>query len=189
MEENLRIAPGRANHAIGGLSMGGYGSLIATAQLPTYFGNALSFSGLLDNQDFTFAPILALAQCRPRRLLGRVGSPGSAYATTSMNPLKTPASTPSRASTSGTAPPGLDPVEPRHPRPREATLEVGTNLQAGKFLSALKDTREGQHRQPPQLLPHWTTGSASSPTLPARPLGRPARHADEVAASSGTTAR
>lgn len=53
MEDHLRIAPGRANHAIGGLSMGGFGGLNALASLPSYFGHALSFSGLLDDQDLS----------------------------------------------------------------------------------------------------------------------------------------
>lgn len=44
-EQHFRIAPGRANHAIGGLSMGGYGGAALAAQLPTYFGNILSLSG------------------------------------------------------------------------------------------------------------------------------------------------
>jgi S-formylglutathione hydrolase FrmB len=48
IESTFRIAPGRQNHAIGGLSMGGYGAVLLAAQLPSYFGTAVSMSGLLD---------------------------------------------------------------------------------------------------------------------------------------------
>ncbi len=48
MQARYRIAPGRENHAIGGLSMGGYGAELLGAQLPGYFGTVLSFSGLHD---------------------------------------------------------------------------------------------------------------------------------------------
>ncbi|MBO9531535.1 MAG: hypothetical protein J7513_00985 [Solirubrobacteraceae bacterium] len=50
MEAKYRILPGRSNHAIGGLSMGAYGAPYLAAKLPSYFGNVMSFSGLLDNQ-------------------------------------------------------------------------------------------------------------------------------------------
>ncbi len=50
MEARYRILPGRANHAVGGLSMGGYGAMLTAAALPTYFGSAISLSGLLDLQ-------------------------------------------------------------------------------------------------------------------------------------------
>lgn len=48
IEDRYRIEPGRDHHAVMGLSMGGYGSMIFGAQLPSYFGNVGSFSGLLD---------------------------------------------------------------------------------------------------------------------------------------------
>lgn len=50
IESRYRILPGRQHHAIGGLSMGGYGAMLLAAQLPTYFGSAVSLSGLLDLQ-------------------------------------------------------------------------------------------------------------------------------------------
>lgn len=50
IEAKYRILPGRQHHAIGGLSMGGYGAMVLAAQLPTYFGSAVSLSGLLDLQ-------------------------------------------------------------------------------------------------------------------------------------------
>ena len=62
MERELRILPGRGNHAIGGLSMGGFGAMRAAAALPSYFGHAISFSGLLDPQDLAFASMLGIAQ-------------------------------------------------------------------------------------------------------------------------------
>ncbi|MBO9534617.1 MAG: hypothetical protein J7513_16710 [Solirubrobacteraceae bacterium] len=48
IEGRYRIAPGRANHTIGGLSMGGYGAALLGAQLPSYFGTILGFSSLWD---------------------------------------------------------------------------------------------------------------------------------------------
>jgi len=46
----LRILPGRSNHAIAGLSMGGEGAIYLAEQLPGYFGAAASFSGVLSLQ-------------------------------------------------------------------------------------------------------------------------------------------
>ncbi len=46
IERRYRVAPGRANHTVGGLSMGAYGAALLGAQLPTYFGTVLGFSGL-----------------------------------------------------------------------------------------------------------------------------------------------
>lgn len=50
VESRYRIAPGRQNHAIGGVSMGGYGALVLAGQLPGYFGSVISMSGLVDPQ-------------------------------------------------------------------------------------------------------------------------------------------
>ncbi len=50
IEAKYRVKPGRQNHAIGGLSMGGYGGLLFVGQFPSYFGSAFSLSGLLDLQ-------------------------------------------------------------------------------------------------------------------------------------------
>jgi S-formylglutathione hydrolase FrmB len=47
MERRLRIKPGRSNHAIGGLSMGGEGAAFLGAMMPGYFGTVMSFSGPL----------------------------------------------------------------------------------------------------------------------------------------------
>lgn len=46
----LRVLPGRADHAIAGLSMGGEGAMYFAEQLPGYFGSAASFSGVLSIQ-------------------------------------------------------------------------------------------------------------------------------------------
>ncbi len=51
MESRYRILPGREHHAIGGLSMGGYGAALLGAQLPSYFGTVLAFSGLFNIED------------------------------------------------------------------------------------------------------------------------------------------
>ncbi|MEH3054166.1 MAG: alpha/beta hydrolase-fold protein [Patulibacter minatonensis] len=140
MENTLRIAPGRANHAIGGLSMGGYGSLIASAQLPTYFGNALAFSGLLDNQDMSFTPILALAQAGHDGYTAVWGLPFGAYST-SMNPLKNAREYALSRLYLGYGTPPVSALWSLDIRFRgEATLELGVFLQTRKFLDALKGT-------------------------------------------------
>jgi S-formylglutathione hydrolase FrmB len=50
LERRLRILPGRSNHAIAGLSMGGMGSTFLGSQLPGYFGSVASFSGFVSHQ-------------------------------------------------------------------------------------------------------------------------------------------
>ena len=47
VNRRLPIAPGRANHAIAGLSMGGEGAMFLAEARPGYFGAAASFSGTL----------------------------------------------------------------------------------------------------------------------------------------------
>lgn len=44
IEDRYRIRPGRRWHAIGGISMGGQGTLRYAAMLPGYFGSAVGFS-------------------------------------------------------------------------------------------------------------------------------------------------
>jgi S-formylglutathione hydrolase FrmB len=60
VESRYRVAAGRSNHAIGGLSMGGYGGMTLSAAFPSYFGNAISLSGLLDVQAATSVTVLPL---------------------------------------------------------------------------------------------------------------------------------
>lgn len=50
MAERLRIAPGRRNHAIAGLSMGGMGATYLGGQRPDYFGHVAAFSGFVEHQ-------------------------------------------------------------------------------------------------------------------------------------------
>ncbi len=50
VERRLRIAPGRANRAVAGLSMGGEGAALFAALLPGYFGSIATFSGPLSLQ-------------------------------------------------------------------------------------------------------------------------------------------
>jgi pimeloyl-ACP methyl ester carboxylesterase len=50
----LHICPGRSEHAIAGLSMGGYGAMYLAAQRPGYFGSAGSFSGPLASESPNF---------------------------------------------------------------------------------------------------------------------------------------
>jgi diacylglycerol O-acyltransferase/trehalose O-mycolyltransferase len=60
IESRYRVAAGRANHAIGGISMGGYGGMTLSAALPSYFGNAISMSGLLDLQAWSTVNVVPL---------------------------------------------------------------------------------------------------------------------------------
>jgi S-formylglutathione hydrolase FrmB len=50
VESRLKILPGRQNHAIAGLSMGGEGAMYYAEQRPGYFGSVASFSGVLSIQ-------------------------------------------------------------------------------------------------------------------------------------------
>jgi S-formylglutathione hydrolase FrmB len=50
----LHICPGRSEHSIAGLSMGGYGAIYLASQLPGYFGSAGSFSAPLSPQSPNF---------------------------------------------------------------------------------------------------------------------------------------
>jgi S-formylglutathione hydrolase FrmB len=45
VERRLHVCPGRAQHSVAGLSMGGYGALLTGADLPQYFGTVGSISG------------------------------------------------------------------------------------------------------------------------------------------------
>ncbi len=85
IEARYRIKPGRQNHAIGGLSMGGYGGLLYVGQFPSYFGSAFSLSGLLDLQSSEVATVLPIDIGSPfSRIWGAVKGP---YASTH-NPVK-----------------------------------------------------------------------------------------------------
>ncbi|MBO9532457.1 MAG: hypothetical protein J7513_05735 [Solirubrobacteraceae bacterium] len=85
IESKYRIAPGRSNHAIGGISMGGYGGMNFSAALPSYFGNAISISGLLNGQAPSTVNVMPLDIGSPfTRIWGRPTGP---YATVH-NPVK-----------------------------------------------------------------------------------------------------
>lgn len=47
IQRRLRILPGRQNHAVAGLSMGGEGAVYLAEQRPDYFGTVGTFSGVL----------------------------------------------------------------------------------------------------------------------------------------------
>jgi S-formylglutathione hydrolase FrmB len=48
VQSRVSVCPDRASHAIAGTSMGGFGALFLASQKPGYFGNAGSFSGMLN---------------------------------------------------------------------------------------------------------------------------------------------
>ncbi len=76
VEARYRILPGRDHHAIGGLSMGGYGAMMFAAQLPTYFGSAISLSGLLDLQTWGSENLVPFfSRMSFTRTWGRKGGP------------------------------------------------------------------------------------------------------------------
>jgi S-formylglutathione hydrolase FrmB len=55
--KRLHVCPGRSEHAIAGLSMGGYGAIYLATQRPDYFGAAGSFSGVLSPESPNFISI------------------------------------------------------------------------------------------------------------------------------------
>ena len=55
--KRLNVCPGRSEHAIAGLSMGGYGAIMLAAQRPDYFGSAGSFSGVLSPESPNFVSV------------------------------------------------------------------------------------------------------------------------------------
>jgi S-formylglutathione hydrolase FrmB len=138
MEDHLRIKPGRANHAIGGLSMGGFGALRAAATLPTYFGYGLSFSGLLDDQDAKFGAILSLAQITHPGYPSVFGPLPGPYATT-LNPIKTARDYRLSRLSIDYGTPAVATLWSLNLRTRGlATLELGAQLHARDFLDAVK---------------------------------------------------
>lgn len=50
IEKRFRIARGRRNHAIAGISMGGMGAAYLGAQRPDYFGSVITLSGFVSHQ-------------------------------------------------------------------------------------------------------------------------------------------
>lgn len=50
IERDFRVLPGRSNHAVAGLSMGGLGATFLATQVPGYFGSAATFSGFVQHQ-------------------------------------------------------------------------------------------------------------------------------------------
>lgn len=50
VNKRLRVLPGRENHAVAGLSMGGFGATWLGTQIPGYFGSVASFSGFVQHQ-------------------------------------------------------------------------------------------------------------------------------------------
>ncbi|MDQ8045809.1 MAG: alpha/beta hydrolase-fold protein [Solirubrobacteraceae bacterium] len=85
IQSKYRILPGRQNHAIGGISMGGFGGVNLAEQFPSYFGSALSLSGLLDSQAPESMLILPLDIGSPYMKIW--GNAVGAYATLH-NPIK-----------------------------------------------------------------------------------------------------
>ncbi len=65
------ILPGRRNHAIAGISMGGYGALYLASQLPEYFGAAASLSGIVDIRQAWLSELMyPIARASHRQIFG-----------------------------------------------------------------------------------------------------------------------
>lgn len=139
MEQQFRIAPGRANHAIGGLSMGGYGAVQAVGALPSYFGHAISFSGLLDNQDLAFTNLLNIAQLGWHPGYDSIFGPSTSAYAASLNPKRNPARFAGSRMTLVYGTPPVSVLWSLDVRPRGlAILEIGAQGQARQLVSALK---------------------------------------------------
>lgn len=87
IESQYRVRPGRQWHSVGGISMGGYGALLAAGQLPSYFGSVVSMSGLVDSQSLEAYIVLPI-DMRAGSYDNVWGPLNSDYAKVS-NPLKT----------------------------------------------------------------------------------------------------
>ena len=84
VERRFRVLPGRRNHAIAGLSMGGFGATFIGSQLPGYFGSASSFSGLLQHQRPQVEPALEAFGAHYQDVFG----PQTAFYATGHNPTR-----------------------------------------------------------------------------------------------------
>lgn len=84
VRRRYRVLPGRANHAIAGLSMGGFGATFLASQLPGYFGSAATFSGLIQHQRPQVDPALEAFGVRYSDVFG----PQSAFYATGHNPTR-----------------------------------------------------------------------------------------------------
>lgn len=84
IERRFRVLTGRRNHAIAGLSMGGFGATFLASQLPGYFGSASSFSGLLQHQRPQVEPALEAFGAHYQDVFG----PQTAFYSTGHNPTR-----------------------------------------------------------------------------------------------------
>ena len=135
IESKYRIAPGRANHSIGGLSMGGYGALELAGALPSYFGSVISLSGLLDNQ--AGETQLLLPQSVPAAYSGLWGPATGQYASW-LDPTKGVSNTAHTrlfVSTGNGLPDFTVPVNSIDPWTVGAVAEASSLLQANIFVA------------------------------------------------------
>jgi diacylglycerol O-acyltransferase / trehalose O-mycolyltransferase / mycolyltransferase Ag85 len=79
IERRYPIRPGRRWHTIGGISMGGEGTLRYAAMLPSYFGAAVSFSAAFPDMQAEVA-VRGIPALTGREYESIFGPPGGAYA-------------------------------------------------------------------------------------------------------------
>ena len=79
IEKRYRVAPGRANRAISGISMGGYGALHLAFRHPQLFSSVSAHSAALINKLPTFLAGAAPDSPRSRVLGGVFGNPPDPY--------------------------------------------------------------------------------------------------------------
>ena len=143
----FRVAPGRRNHAIAGLSMGGFGATFIGSQLPGYFGSASSFSGLLQHQRPQVEPALEAFGARYQDVFG----PQSGFYATGHNSTRLAANL--RATRlyvtvgNGTPEPGV-PFNPARVSLRRACPRRSCAPQAEEFVAAARGGGRRHHLRP-----------------------------------------
>lgn len=138
IERDFRVAPGRRNHAIAGLSMGGLGAAFLGGQRPDYFGTVATFSGFVQHQRPTVqVGIGAVAGVAYEDIFGPLDGP---YAT-GHNPTRLAANlryTPVFAATgNGVAEPGVQ--SSPNAIAGGGAVEAEISQQNQEFAAALRD--------------------------------------------------
>lgn len=157
VEERYPILPGRANHAVAGLSMGGYGAAFLATQAPGYFGSVAAFSGLLDIQSPEVAPLLTVGSGSDVVYETYWGPPEEFYAT-GHNPTRLTenlaASRVFVSSGDGLPEPGV-PVEPNPDPVTDSSVEVVVRPQNDRFAEAARRSGADVTYTPHHGLHEW----------------------------------
>jgi len=138
IERDFRVAPGRRNHAIAGVSMGGLGAAFLGGQRPDYFGTVSTFSGFVQHQRPTVEAGLSAGEgVAYEDIFGPIDGP---YAT-GHNPTRLAANlgnTPVFAATgNGVAEPGVESSPPTIARGGAVEAEISQENE--EFAAALRE--------------------------------------------------